>query len=443
MPIGSAKIGVLGAGLVPGGTVTFNATSTWTVPPGVKKVSITGRGGTGNSGNAGNPGNAGNAGTGAGGGAGGQSDNAPLCITYKAGGKGGAGGTGGGTGGNNNVPYNTPTNTSANPGNAGNSGSAGNAGAAGNPGTAGNASTGLTYNFAGGAGGNAGGAGNAGNGGTGGTAGNAGTNWLNSRINCCPQGLGTNAPAGNGGNGGGQGMQIPAPLTAKLPTANRPLVELTTPAGNCPGIIGYDGGINAMGVSGGGGAGETNSGQTINAPTVVSRFSAIAFANPGANIPNGVTPLNCWWAFPTLALGGNPGGGRGGIGVLRVSGRSYSSGGNTNGPWNCLPGINANAVNVIANWLCGRPGNNARAGGGGGSGGTNYATGNQLFNGGGGGGGGRGNAGNAGGAGSSGGAGSAATPQTFNCVPVTPGSPYPIVVGGPTGGQIVISWNPQ
>jgi hypothetical protein len=45
MPIGSSKLGVLGAGLVPGGSVTFNASGTWAVPPGVKKVSITGRGG--------------------------------------------------------------------------------------------------------------------------------------------------------------------------------------------------------------------------------------------------------------------------------------------------------------------------------------------------------------------------------------------------------------
>jgi hypothetical protein len=51
MPIGSSKLGVLGAGLVPGGTETFNAPGTFSIPPGVKKVSITGRGGTGNPGN--------------------------------------------------------------------------------------------------------------------------------------------------------------------------------------------------------------------------------------------------------------------------------------------------------------------------------------------------------------------------------------------------------
>jgi hypothetical protein len=50
MPIGSSKLGVLGAGLVPGGTETFNAPGTFSIPPGVKKVSITGKGGTGNPG---------------------------------------------------------------------------------------------------------------------------------------------------------------------------------------------------------------------------------------------------------------------------------------------------------------------------------------------------------------------------------------------------------
>jgi hypothetical protein len=39
MPIGSSKLGVLGAGLVPGGTETFNAPGTFSIPPGVKIVS--------------------------------------------------------------------------------------------------------------------------------------------------------------------------------------------------------------------------------------------------------------------------------------------------------------------------------------------------------------------------------------------------------------------
>jgi len=70
MPIGASKVGALG-GLVPGGTVTFNAPGTFSIPPGVKKVSITGVGGAGNPGNSGTAGNPGNLGTGGGGGAGG------------------------------------------------------------------------------------------------------------------------------------------------------------------------------------------------------------------------------------------------------------------------------------------------------------------------------------------------------------------------------------
>jgi hypothetical protein len=81
-----------------------------------------------------------------------------------------------------------------------------------------------------------------------------------------------------------------------------------------------------------------------------------------------------------------------------------------------------------------------RAGGGGGAAGacSNVL---QWRGGGGGGGGGRGNVGNAGGT-SSTPTGSAANPQTFNCVPVTPGGSSPITVATP-GGQVVISWNPQ
>mgnify|MGYP003352580578 CR=1 FL=1 len=54
------------------GSSTFNASSTFTVPFGVRSVSISGFGGKGNSGNSGNPGTAGNAGNpgGAGGGGG-------------------------------------------------------------------------------------------------------------------------------------------------------------------------------------------------------------------------------------------------------------------------------------------------------------------------------------------------------------------------------------
>jgi hypothetical protein len=78
MPIGTSKVGALG-GLVPGGTETFNASGTFCVPPGVKKVSVTGAGGTGNPGNPGNTGNPGSFGTGAGAGSGGSGRVCPVC----------------------------------------------------------------------------------------------------------------------------------------------------------------------------------------------------------------------------------------------------------------------------------------------------------------------------------------------------------------------------
>jgi hypothetical protein len=37
MPIGSSKLGVLGAGLVPGGTETFNTSGTFSIPPGCEE----------------------------------------------------------------------------------------------------------------------------------------------------------------------------------------------------------------------------------------------------------------------------------------------------------------------------------------------------------------------------------------------------------------------
>jgi hypothetical protein len=92
----------------------------------------------------------------------------------------------------------------------------------------------------------------------------------------------------------------------------------------------------------------------------------------------------------------------------------------------------------------GRNATNQRAGAGGGGGNSfNPAViPNSRSGGAGGGRGGAGNAGQAGTAGGAGNPGSAATPSTVNCVPVTPGTNAPIVVGAP-GGQIVISWNPQ
>jgi hypothetical protein len=87
MPIGSSKLGVLGAGLVPGGTETFNAPGTFSIPPGVKKVPNT-------------TASPGSAGTGGGAGSSGNRQTAPPggfpfpgcgSVAYGGGGGGGAG----------------------------------------------------------------------------------------------------------------------------------------------------------------------------------------------------------------------------------------------------------------------------------------------------------------------------------------------------------------
>ena len=70
MPAGTPKVALFGGkSIVPGGSQTFNAPGTFTVPVGVTKVSITGKGGAGNAGGIGNGGGCGFGAGGAGGGA--------------------------------------------------------------------------------------------------------------------------------------------------------------------------------------------------------------------------------------------------------------------------------------------------------------------------------------------------------------------------------------
>jgi hypothetical protein len=448
MPIGSSKLGVLGAGLVPGGSVTFNATGTWDVPPGVKVVSITGVGGTGNPGVAGNPGNPGNLGTGGSGGGGGSDFNNAT--------RGGAAFRG--TGGNffnnanpiNPAPQNNPAQrplllggniTGGAPGNPGQQGQAGTAGTAGCGGTAGNtgqSSSALCNTFPGGAGGNAppgGAAGNGGSGGNGGGAGNAG-----------PGGNG-----GAGGNGGGSGTP-----------------GHTCPGGNQP----CSPGVSWGGV-GGGGAGATNDGASginsspANTPNVTidsasNRWSGRA--GRGGNTANYSVPASgpCQypsttpWLTPAIPASPNITGGNAGIiGSAPLNASNYSPPSVPGGNALLIEDNNITKFRSVSPPYCNNLGNSpavtpfplanpasqaVRSGGGGGNGG--YGQPNIILpGGGGGGGGGRGNAGNAGGN-SPTISGTAASPATFNCVPVTPGTPTPITVGAP-GGQIVISWNPQ
>ena len=391
MPIGTSKVGALG-GLVPGGTITFNTSGTWTVPPGVKKISVEGTGGAGNPGNSGNSGNAGNPGEGGGGGGAATSCVAgpQMNSTYpyvsstntrpqwpdpggnptgsrRRGGLGGGGALGG---------VSTGAFAGACPGFNGSAGTGGSAGNPGNTGQNGQATTAFTYNFAGG---NAGTGGNGGNAGTGGAAGNGGTGQSTSPpVN--PRAGGTQG----GGSGGGGGTYCgPSPFG---------------PACTITFIRGYG--------SGGGGAGAINNGG--NAPQANPALNAVS--NPGA--------------------GGTPGGGSGG------KGRYY---GYVAPPLNLVPGSDPPFPSVCAPFSSkGNPAGVTRAGGGG-AGGTGSTNGNQA----GGGGGGRGAAGNCGGGGNPGNPGNAGTNTTYNCVPVTPGGSYPIVVGGPSGGSVVISWNPQ
>jgi hypothetical protein len=424
MPIGSSKLGVLGAGLVPGGTETFNAPGTFSIPPGVKKVSITGIGGTGNPGTSGTGGNSGNLGVGGGGGGGGLIGN---CATILPGGlayvgiNGNFSGATTGAGNTNPLIPGPTTGANGNPGSTGVGGQAGNVGSCGCAGNPGQCSSGLGNNFAGGAGGNAGAAGNAGNAGSGGQGGQGG-------------GYGNSIPnspsvAGSGGNGGGSGA---------LGTASIPIPPGQTTGG---------------GGGGGGGAGATNDGFPALTNSVVQTNVVYSPGGTGGATSNynvTVSPTNdrLNLANPT-SVPNSTTGGFGGKGPGRAVNSNTklqgARGGNSIGSpsnispmclrfpptgWDSPYPINSAGVNA------------ARSGGGGGAGGIQPNQGASCAGGHGGGGGGRGNAGNPGGGGGAGGCGVAGTPATFNCVPVTPGGTAPITVASP-GGQIVISWNPQ
>ena len=456
MPIGAAKLGVLGAGLVPGGTETFNASGTFSIPPGVKKVSITGVGGTGSPGNSGAAGNSGNPGFGGGGGGGGQvrhpSPRPGCVVTSWNGSSGGAGGAGsGGAGGG--VSPSPPTGAAASlPGANGPAGTGGSAGSAGNPGNTGASSSALGQTFCGGAGGNGGTAGNAGNAGTGGTGGTGGGN--------IPQLCGPsprNGGPGAGGNGGSPGPFVACNFPNFIPTVQKGpqfcfgcvLRPLCSPRK-------FSAIFQGFGAPGGGGAGDTNSGSpvtynldnNIGDPFIAKsndNMQLFTALNPypgnfNNNFPGPIPMPNCFQWFNVgmsakVSVGGTPGGGSGGIGASRFDRNAAGSSRPTEW-WGFCAEVGL---------LPGKQGNNSRAGGGGGSGGNICLSSNNppsKFTAGGGGGGGRGNAGNAGGSGGAGNPGTAATPSTVNCVPVTPGTNAPIVVGSP-GGQVVISWNPQ
>ena len=76
MPAGTPKVALFGRALVPGGCQTFNSPGTFTVPVGVSKINLVGKGATGNSGASGNAGNPGGGGAGGLGG----SNNITMCV---------------------------------------------------------------------------------------------------------------------------------------------------------------------------------------------------------------------------------------------------------------------------------------------------------------------------------------------------------------------------
>jgi hypothetical protein len=467
MPIGSSKLGVLGAGLVPGGTETFNAPGTFSIPPGVKKVSITGKGGTGNPGVAGNPGNPGNLGNGAGGGAG---------ATGGFGTQGQVGGlafiasnsfTKTGRSGPNlwisgqeviaGGRYSTSVN---NPGQSGCQGNSGNAGSVGDAGTAGNtgqSSSALCNTFPGGAGGNAPPGGNAGNAGTGGQGGGGGLIAPPSPNTCA----GAGGAGGNGGGAGGAGspsdINLPCYPTSNggwggggaSANADGQAGVSAVPAARCNaqrGAGGFDNncvfpnGFNIIAANrlrrsvATGNCPLPNTSPTIvnNIRSIAGGFGGACTGSPVANVQGAAPGCLCVSFTPSPSLNyerSNP---------VYISGIQFRPG--------SPPQFGPQGPGIFSPCEAIRPGltdnsNIFRAGGGGGGGSVGSASPSARGSGGGGGGGGRGNAGNAGGP-SPTISGSAANPVTYNCVPVTPGTPTPITVGTP-GGQVVISWNPQ
>ena len=455
MPIGAAKLGVLGAGLVPGGTETFNAPGTFSIPPGVKKVSVTGKGGTGNPGNAGNAGNAGTlgfGGTGGGGGGGKTPINENPCGPARvlAAGSGGRVFTGtggvltnssiqGGAGGYSGTaipPYTVPSAGAS--GVTGTAGQAGQAGQAGNPGNAGQSSSGLGNTLPGGAGGNAGAAGNAGAGGSGGPAGGGGQG-VNAPTFSNPTSGGSGGTgAGNGGAGGsvpaafgvGAGGGGGAGATNDGFSGENPCNRTILNPGACPSLL------NNVGR---GGTGGQTSGFSESFCCIATGASFAPVSNNMNNTTSPFSNLNPQNFGPLLSVTGGSGGrqfpspnaARPGDDAI---GSFQGNIGLRNPPSPRTPNTSMFQANV----------NNPiiRSGRGGGAGARTGCSPPTRRSGAGGGGGGRGAVGNPGGPGGAGGTGGTANPTTFNCVPVTPGGTAPITVASP-GGQVVISWNPQ
>lgn len=309
MPIGASKSGLLGAGIVPGGSETFNSSGTFVAPPGVNNVSITGYGAPGCPGAPGNQ-----AGIGA----------------------GGAGGNGGIILSKPNCSFsNDPSAGRLAAATTGGAGSAGNSSSPGAPGPDGAASTVFCISLSGGTGGAGGAAA------PNGQAGNNGA--IGGSINF---GCGTPGPGGTGGNAGG-GTGANGARFAYL-CIKDPSVNYTTT---------YGGG-------GGGGAGSINPGcNGVN----INSSGQNQPAAPGGSLsggPGGLRNASFWYGgqnpLPGRSLG-NPGvsggsfgaGGGGGsgealaIGVFAGEGAGGGGGGGRGLPGNlpACPGLPGSAAN--------------------------------------------------------------------------------------------------
>ena len=391
MPIGTSKVGLFGGVSVEAGSQTFNSPGTFTVVPGLTKVSLSGRGG---SGNAGNPGTGASGAGGQGGYGGGgspaspwglpstnfpSSDNNPVNKTYNKpaslGASGGvpAGNPSGGTAGN---PGTQTSVFGVNVGNIGTGGSAGTGSSNGNAGVSGNAGVQIGVQNApsnlvvpgspAAAGGNNNthgfGAGQAG-----GFSGSARTT-MTFTPDCCPiqiRQLVVDGGAGGGGGGAGTAGQRSAACGGPGYPANCNQIPLA----------GGQGVPVSQNFYGKGGAGGKGGHLHRCQPTASHKCTTAGIAGGPGGSPN-LCPVNLGYQ----GAGGGGGGGGGAIMNLQYHKASAGTGG-----------------------------------GGGGAGGE------SLF-------------GNSGNPGNSGGNGNVA------CVSVNAGC-YPVVVG--TSGTVTISWNAQ
>jgi len=404
MPIGTGKGSLFGGGVsVEAGSQTFNSPGTFTVPPGLTKVSICGRGGSGNSGTSGGDGPS------------------------------GAGGSGGHGGALTFTPCGTPgyfpaANTATKPGSSG--GAGGNAHFAPSGGAAGNAGTPTSVFCT--TVGNTGTGGTAGTGGHGANAGNPGgagptTYTQQANHSSCPvsgcRGVGGNADATNPTGAGGAG--VPTLYAGRLGGYGvRGKSCITFSCG--PISIAW---AKGWGGTGGGGAGAANEGTyQCNSRTYPLQRSPVV---------TGGTAFCCSPLAPYIK------GGNGGVGAVTDptnanNGFLSSASGNS--------GSHGQPDNYHVNWGGSNPsppsgyrsGALGGSGGGGGGGGSSMCK--QYYRGEVGGGGGGGGSGGQAVYGNVGNPGNQGNPSAVNCITVSTGD-YPVVVGN--GGTVTISWNAQ